>query len=119
MSQSIPSDEWVFANRYRVDAPIGRGGMGEVWSGYDLRLDRRVAVKLMHQTPGRALHPGSPEAQVIADAAALDRERSLREIRTTARLELPGIPAIYDFGADDSSRLATFRCVRTTPAWEG
>ncbi|MEV6924537.1 serine/threonine-protein kinase [Dactylosporangium sp. NPDC051485] len=103
MSQSIPTDEWVFANRYRVDAPIGRGGMGEVWSGYDQQLDRRVAIKLMHQVPGQTLQPGSPEGQVLADAAAVDRERFLREIRTTARLELPGIPSVYDFGVDEST----------------
>jgi serine/threonine protein kinase len=96
-------DEWVFAGRYRVDAPIGSGGMGAVWSGYDRQLDRRVAIKLMHQSVVPAVRTGSPEANALADALVADRERFLREIRTTARLELPGIPAVYDFGIEDST----------------
>lgn len=73
------------AGRYRVTSPIGRGGMGEVWNGTDLRLNRPVAIKLV----------GVPEA---------DRElrrRFHREARVTARLSHPGVPTIYDFGQDD------------------
>jgi serine/threonine protein kinase len=102
VDDSIPADEWVFAGRYRVDGPIATGGMGSVWKGYDQQIDRRVAIKLMHQ-PAAAPLPGSPEADEFARAAALDRERFLREIRTTARLELPGIPAVYDFGVEEPS----------------
>lgn len=103
MNDSGPGDEWVFAGRYRVDAPIGSGGMGAVWSGYDQQLDRRVAIKLMHQVAVPAVRPGSPEAEALAEAVSLDRERFLREIRTTARLELPGIPSVYDFGVEEST----------------
>ncbi|MEU1745805.1 serine/threonine-protein kinase [Micromonospora arida] len=103
MSDVIPAEEWVFADRYRVDAPIGSGGMGAVWSGYDRHLDRRVAIKLMRNTPGPAATFGSAESAAFNDAVAADRERFLREIRTTARLELPGIPAVYDFGVEESS----------------
>src|SRR5438874_11861106 len=99
----MPGDEWVFAGRYRVDAPIGSGGMGAVWSGYDQQLDRRVAIKLMHHTAVPAARPGSAEGDALAEATALDRERFLREIRTTARLELPGIPAVYDFGVEETT----------------
>lgn len=96
-------DEWVLAGRYRVDAPVGSGGMGAVWSGYDQQLDRRVAVKLMHPVAAPAVQPGSAEAAALAEETALARERFLREIRTTARLELPGIPAVYDFGVESST----------------
>ena len=44
----------MIAGRYRLDHPIGQGGMGEVWAGYDVRLDRRIAVKLMKQPAGAA-----------------------------------------------------------------
>ena len=102
MTDAVPTDDWVFAGRYRVDGPIATGGMGEVWRGYDQQLDRRVAVKLMRQFTA-APPRGSPESDEFAKAAALDRERFLREIRTTARLELPGIPAVYDFGVEEPS----------------
>ena len=103
MNDSMPGDEWVFAGRYRVDAPIGSGGMGAVWSGYDQQLDRRVAIKLMHRAAVPPSRPGSAEGDALAEAEILDRERFLREIRTTARLELPGIPAVYDFGVEEST----------------
>jgi serine/threonine protein kinase len=103
VNDSIPAEEWVFADRYRVDAPIGSGGMGAVWSGYDLHLDRRVAIKLMRSAPVPATGLDNAEGEVLAAAAALDQERFLREIRTTARLELPGIPAVYDFGVEEST----------------
>jgi len=100
VNDSIPADDWLFANRYRVDAPIGSGGMGAVWSGYDKQLDRRVAIKMMHQVGPPSPRAGA-EADALAEAAALDRERFLREIRTMARLELPGVPAVYDFGVEE------------------
>lgn len=101
MSDAAPIDEWLLAGRYRVDAPIGSGGMGEVWRGYDQQLDRRIAIKLMHRPAPMPLPPGSPEAAALIEAAALDRERFLREIRTTARLDHPGIPTVYDFGVEE------------------
>ncbi|MEV6769684.1 serine/threonine-protein kinase [Nocardia sp. NPDC051030] len=75
----------TLADRYRITSAIGSGGMGEVWSGIDLRLNRKVAIKL------------------VADEFATDteaRRRFNREARITARLHHPGVPAIYDFGSD-------------------
>jgi serine/threonine protein kinase len=83
--------------RYRVDGSLGRGGMSEVFHGYDERLDRRVAIKVLRPPSAPALAgPDSPEALEILDALDRDRKRFLREIRTAARLELPGVPAVYD-----------------------
>ena len=75
----------VLDDRYALDdLPIGRGGMGEVWGARDLRLDRRVAIKLIRFPDG--IH--DPELV----------RRFHRESRITARLEHPGVPAVHDTG---------------------
>ncbi|MET9881138.1 serine/threonine-protein kinase [Actinacidiphila glaucinigra] len=68
-----------------MDAPIGRGGMGEVWRATDEVLGRAVAVKLL-------LGDGS-------DASAAARFRL--EAQTAARLGHPHVVAVFDFGAWD------------------
>ncbi|WP_046468849.1 serine/threonine-protein kinase [Allosalinactinospora lopnorensis] len=81
----------VIADRYELTAPIGQGGMGVVLRGYDRRLDRRIAVKLMSR---QHLSVSGTEADVLV-------ERFLRETRMTARVEHPGVPAVYDAGTED------------------
>ena len=74
------------AGRYEIDElPLGRGGMGAVHPGHDTHLDRRVAVKFLHV-------PGGSDEQ---------RERFVREARILARLEHPGVPALYDLGTHE------------------
>ncbi|MEY7972935.1 protein kinase [Saccharomonospora xinjiangensis] len=79
----------TLAQRYDIVSPIGRGGMGEVWSGFDKRLDRAVAVKLLRS---EALSP-RPEHDTLV-------KRFLREARLTARVEHPGVPAVFDAGIE-------------------
>jgi len=69
--------------QFRVEAEIGRGGMGVVYRGTQLNLDRPVAIKLL------APH-------LAADRAFA--ERFAREARALARLSHPNIVAVYDFG---------------------
>ena len=78
----------VLDRRYRVDAPIARGGMSTVYSGTDLRLDRRVAVKVM--APALAHDPAFTE-------------RFVREARTAARLSHPNAVAVFDQGAEETA----------------
>ncbi len=47
--------------------------------------------------------PDSPEVLEILDALDRDRKRFLREIRTAAQLELPGVPAVYDTGVETAA----------------
>jgi hypothetical protein len=66
--------------QYLVDAEIGRGGMAVVYRATDVRLNRRVAIKLL-----------PPELAFNADV----RERFLREAQTSAQLAHPNIVPIY------------------------
>ena len=75
----------VLDGRYRLDARIARGGMATVYGAFDLRLDRRVAVKVMH-------------ASLADDEAFVERFR--REAKAAARLSHPSVVAIYDQGED-------------------
>jgi len=90
----------LLSGRYRIDGLLGRGGMSEVYHGYDERLDRRVAIKVLRPPASVPAAPDSPEAVEVLDALERDRKRFLREIRVTAQLEHPGTPAVYDTGVE-------------------
>src|SRR5580704_17521077 len=73
---------------YEILAPVGEGGMGEVYRARDTRLNRFVAVK------------------VLPEAMASDAERMRRfeqEARTVAALNHPNILAVYDVGVQDGT----------------
>ncbi len=75
----------ILGGRYRLEAPLARGGMAQVWSGEDVLLARRVAVKTL-----------LPELAVREDI----RIRFRREAVAAARLAHPGVVATYDTGED-------------------
>ncbi|WP_406202508.1 serine/threonine protein kinase [Kitasatospora sp. NBC_01560] len=90
----------VIGGRYRLAEKIGHGGMGQVWGGYDERLDRPVAVKLLRTdhllpTDGSA---GGNDHRRHGDEL---RRRFLRECRITAALDHPGLVTVFDAGEDD------------------
>ncbi|MFE9218665.1 protein kinase domain-containing protein [Streptomyces lavendulae] len=70
------------ADRYRLDRRLGAGGMGEVWRGHDLALDRAVAVKVLLEA--------ATNEELIA--------RFRREATIGARLQHPGITVVHDVG---------------------
>ncbi|HEX9165050.1 MAG TPA: serine/threonine-protein kinase [Gemmatimonadales bacterium] len=72
--------------RYRLQAPLGKGAMGEVWLAWDLSLRRNVALKLLRQ--GGNVSSGSVK-------------RFEREALAASQLRGPHTVQIYDFGASD------------------
>ncbi|MET8979761.1 Stk1 family PASTA domain-containing Ser/Thr kinase [Streptomyces sp. NPDC004539] len=75
----------VLDGRYRVDARIAVGGMATVYRAVDMRLDRVLAVKVMHPA-------------LAADAVFVDR--FIREAKSVARLAHPNVVQVFDQGAD-------------------
>ena len=73
------------ADRYRLDAVIGRGSMGTVWEATDEVLHRLVAIKEID------LPPGMPAAEISAL-----RQRTLREARAVAALSNPYVITLFD-----------------------
>ena len=76
----------VIAGRYRLEAPVGRGGMGSVWKARHLQLDTHVAVKFINLDQ-RATSGG--------------RARFEREAKAAALLHGPNVVEVYDYGVDD------------------
>ncbi|MDQ0775144.1 serine/threonine protein kinase [Streptomyces aurantiacus] len=78
----------VITDRYELSTLIGQGGMGQVWTAYDQRLDRRVAVKLLR-----------PDKVAGHEAEEL-RRRFVRECRVTAQVDHPGLVTVHDAGSE-------------------
>ena len=78
----------VLDGRYRVGPKIARGGMATVYEAIDLRLDRTVAVKVMHEG--------------LTDDDEFVR-RFQREARSAARLAHQNVVAVFDTGDDDGT----------------
>ncbi|MGH9275246.1 MAG: protein kinase domain-containing protein, partial [Acidimicrobiales bacterium] len=75
----------VLSGRYRIIAPLGTGSSAQVYLADDVRLRRRVAVKLLH-------------AALAEDESFLRRFRA--EAQAAAALSHPNIVAVYDWGDD-------------------
>lgn len=80
---TLPVERTV-EGKYRLEKLLGRGGMGAVYEATDLRLGRRVAVKIMI-------------GSLFGDARALRRFQ--REARTSANLSHPNVVSVFDYGA--------------------
>ena len=82
----MPLDAGTTLGPYEIQAPLGAGGMGEVYQARDTRLDRTVAIK------------------VLPEHAAADpdlKQRFEREARTVAALNHPHVCTLYDVGEHD------------------
>jgi eukaryotic-like serine/threonine-protein kinase len=95
------SADALIAGRYRLEAELGRGGMGRVWQAYDELLHRSVAVKEVHFPP---------------DLPVADRERlagrTLREARAVAAIDTPAAVRVFDIVEQDGRPWIVMELVR-------
>jgi len=75
----------VLSDRYQIERELGAGGMATVYLAYDIKHNRKVAIKVL-----------KPEL-----AAVLGAERFVVEIKTTAALQHPHILPLFDSGEVD------------------
>ncbi len=74
-------------NRYKIEAELGKGGMGIVYKAHDILLNRAVAIKFLN----------------TSGVGTQGKARLLKEARATARLNHPNIVSVYDAGEADGS----------------
>jgi serine/threonine protein kinase len=84
-SPNPPSGQRLLDGRYRLEVPLGSGGVAEVFRAFDERLHRDVAVKLFRGD--------------VADQL----QRHEEEMRTLARLDHPSLVTVLDAGTDDET----------------
>ena len=91
-----PQSGDLIADRYELEELVGTGGMSSVFRARDRQLERRVAIKILHQ-------------HYATDPEYLERFR--REARAVARLSHPNIVTVIDRGDDDGRQYIVFEHV--------
>src|SRR5262245_31032619 len=86
----------VIADRYELEELCGSGGMSSVFRARDVQLDRRVAIKILHE-------------RYVDDPEYVERFR--REARAVARLSHPNIVTVIDRGEDEARQYIVFEHV--------
>ena len=81
---------------YEITAPLGAGGMGEVYRARDTRLERAVAIKILPQ-------------QVSTDLVR--KQRFEREAKTISNLNHPHICVLHDIGHQDDIDYLVMECI--------
>ena len=84
----MTENERLIAGRYRMGQLVGRGGMAEVYEGYDTRLGRTVAIKLL-------------KSDLANDASFESKFR--QEAQASARMAHPTIVRVYDAGEEETT----------------
>jgi hypothetical protein len=103
LARTIAPDpgDWL-GDRYRLLEPLGAGGMGVVYTAFDTKLERRVAVKRLREAGA-----GAP--------AERRRARFLREARLLASLSHPNVLTVHDVGGGDGELYVVMELVDGWP----
>src|SRR5215510_14317473 len=102
--QSARGSGHLVAGRYLLLQQLGRGAMGIVWRGRDELLDRDVAIKQI------ALPPMASDAEARASY-----KRTLREARTAARLNHPGVMTVFDVVEENGMPWIVMELIKARP----
>ena len=89
----------VLGERYKLQDPIGRGGMATIYRGQDLRMDRVVAIKVL-----REVYSTDPKFVT----------RFQREAKAASALQHPNIVQVYDYGQTDGNYFIVMELVEGT-----
>src|ERR1700720_1600207 len=92
----MPLSPGTHLGPYEITAPLGAGGMGEVYRARDTRLERTVAIKIL-------------PAQLSSDPVR--KQRFEREARTISSLNHPHICILHDVGSQDGIDFLVMECV--------
>ena len=94
----------LVADRYRLVAMLGAGGMGIVWHAWDERLHRDVALKMLRTQPELT----DAERQLATD-------RAMREARITAGLHHPHAVTVFDVVEHEGQPCIVMQLIESTP----
>ncbi|MBL8678983.1 MAG: protein kinase [Myxococcales bacterium] len=89
----------VVANRYRIDALLGEGGMGAVYRAHDLELDEEIALKTLRR-------------DISNDLGAIERFR--REVKLARKVTHPNVARTFDLCACEEFKFITMELIEGT-----
>ena len=92
----MPLDPGTRLGPYQIDAPLGSGGMGEVYRAHDTRLERSVAIKIL-------------PSELSQDPVR--KQRFEREAKTISGLNHPHICVLYDVGHQNGTHYLVMECI--------
>ena len=97
------TSQQIIGERYQVRSLLGRGGMGEVWRAYDLKLRVDVALKALRQ-------------ELLADTRALETLR--QEVRTAREVVSPNVCRVFQLEELDGQELVSMEYIDGTTLQE-
>jgi len=102
----------LVGDRYKLESPIGKGGMAEVWRANDLHDERLVAIKFLNPPDELLRHV---DTQYQREELETVRKRFRREGSLLGKINHPGIPRLYDEGSHEGTPYLVMQYIDGTP----